>query len=141
MKLIRCLNCVRPTRFSFFSLSICAVLALASPLLAQSSEDSINSVTPDTFPPSMQKSAQVMVELQDAPAGVAYATALKQAQAQYDAQRNYALQHPNLKTSQATLKKSTTSIQISSTAASQVKTTVSKIDQAQRSAGDNFLGH
>jgi len=140
MKLIRCLNCVRPTRFSFFSLSICAVLALASPLLAQSSEDSINSVTPDTLPPSMQKSAQVMVELQDAPAGVAYATALKQAQAQYDAQRNYALQHPNLKTSQATLKKSTTSIQISSTAASQVKTTVSKIDQAQRSLLPSLTG-
>lgn len=123
-----------PTRFHFFSLGVCVVFALAltSPLLAQSSDDSIASVTPDAMPPSMQKSVQVMVELTAAPAGVVYATALKQAQAAYDQQRNYALQHPTLKTSQALLKKTTTSIQISSTSATQVKTAVSKIDQAQR---------
>jgi hypothetical protein len=88
----------------------------------------------------MQKSVQVMVELKDAPAGVAYATALKQAQAQYDAQRNYALQHPNLKTSQATLKKSATSLQISSTAAAQVKNTVSQIDSAQKALLSSLTG-
>src|SRR3989442_2352679 len=125
MKLTHCLNCVRPARFHFFSLGVCAVLALAlgSPLRAQSNDDAIDSTTPDSLPPSMQKSVQVMVELTDAPAGVAYATALKQAQATYDQQRNYALQHPTLKTSQALLKKTTTSIQISSTSASQVKNT------------------
>ncbi|PYK32274.1 MAG: hypothetical protein DME57_00345, partial [Verrucomicrobia bacterium] len=81
------------------------------------------------MPPGLQKSVQVMVELKDAPAGVAYATALKQAQAQYDQQRNYALQHPSLKQSQALLKSSPASIQISSSAATQVKNAVSKIDQ------------
>src|SRR5436309_15351467 len=93
MKHTRCLNCVLPTRFSFFSLGVCALIALASPLLAQSSsDDSLASVTPDAVPPSMEKSVEVMVELTDAPAGVAYATALKQAQAQYNQQRSYALQ-------------------------------------------------
>jgi hypothetical protein len=80
----------------------------------------------------MQKSVQVMVELKDAPAGVAYAAALKQAQVQYDQQRNYALQHPSLKTSQAMLKQTPQALQISSSAASQVKSTVSKIDSAQK---------
>jgi hypothetical protein len=125
MKLTRCLSCVR-----FFSLS--AVVALASPLLAQSSNDSIASTTPDSVPPSLQKSVAVMVELKDAPAGVAYAAALKQAQAQYDQQRSYALQHPSSKSSQAFLKQTPTAVQISSQAANQVKAAVSKIDQAQR---------
>jgi hypothetical protein len=80
----------------------------------------------------MQKSVQVMVELTAAPAGVAYATALKQAQAQYDQQRNYALQHPSTKTSQALLKQTPQALQISSSAATQVKNTVSKIDSAQK---------
>lgn len=131
MKLIHCLNCVRPTRFSFFSLGICAVLALASPLLAQDSLPEGTAAT-SALPSSMQKSVQVMVELKDAPAGVAYATALKQAQAQYDQQRNSALQHPSLKTSQALLKQTPQALQISSSAASQVKNTVSKIDSAQK---------
>src|SRR6266850_3786665 len=131
MKLTRCFSCVRPT---FFSLSVCALvgLGLTSSLLAQSSADSIPSVVPDAMPSSLQKSVQVMVELKDAPASVSYATALKQAQAQYDQQRNYALQHPSLKTSQALLKQTPTALQISSSAASQVKSAVSKIDQAQR---------
>ena len=107
-------------------------LASASTLMAQSSADSVPSAAVDSLPTSLQKAVQVMVELNDAPAGVAYATALKQAQAQYDQQRNYALQHPSLKTSQALLKQTPTSLQISSSAASQVKSAVSKIDQTQR---------
>src|ERR1700722_17735528 len=104
-------------------------LALASSLLAQRSDNMISAPAGSALPPSMQKSVQVMVELNDAPAGVAYATALKQAQAQYDQQRNYALQHPTQRASQAFLKSTVTSIQISSAAATQVKNTVTKIDQ------------
>src|SRR5258708_2038284 len=134
MSFTRCLNSVRPTFVQFFSFSVCSIaVALVSPLLAQSSNnDSIASVAPDAVPSSMQQTVQVMVELKDAPAGVAYATALKQAQAQYDQQRNYALQHPSLKTSQALLKQTPQSLQISSSPATQVKSAVSKIDQTQR---------
>jgi hypothetical protein len=133
MKLNHCLH--------YFSTPILA-LALASPIAAQSSNDSLPSTTAD-LPPSMQKTVQVMVELSDAPAGIAYGQALQQAQAQYNQQRNYALQHPQLKSSQTFLKKastSTTSIQISSAAASQVKNIVSTIDQAQRSLLPSLTG-
>jgi subtilisin family serine protease len=115
-------------------------LALASPLAAQSTEDTIPSSVPNSLPPSMQKSVQVMVELKDAPAAVTWAAALKQAQAQADAQRNYALQHPNLKTSQALLKKTTQRVQISSTSAIQVQSVAQKIDQAQKGLLPSLTG-
>jgi hypothetical protein len=127
MKLNRCLYYFTPV----------LLLALASPLIAQ---NEISSAPGSALPPSMQKNLQVMVELKDAPAGVAYATALKQAQAQYDQQRNYALQHPSLKTSQAFLKQNITSVQISSSAATQVKNTVTKIDQTQRALLPSLTG-
>ena len=81
------------------------VIAMVAPLNAQRSgvlSDSANTVpnTPGSaLPPSMQDSVQVMVEMKTAPAAVAYAAALKVAQAQADAARNYALTHPQLKTS------------------------------------------
>jgi subtilisin family serine protease len=112
--------------------SFIAAFALASPLAAQSSDDTILSSVPDSLPPSMQKSVQVMVELKDAPAAVTWAAALKTAQAQADAQRNYALQHPNLKTSQALLKRTPQQVQISSSSARQVQSVAQKIDQTQR---------
>ena len=127
MKLNRCLYYFTPV----------LLLALASPLIAQ---NEISSAPGSALPPSMQKNLQVMVELKDAPAGVAYATALNQAQAQYDQQRNYALQHPSLKTSQAFLKQNITSVQISSSAATQVKNTVTKIDQTQRALLPSLTG-
>jgi len=126
-------------RLRYFFTPVLA-LAFASPLLAQSDANTISAPAGSALPPSMQKTVQVMVELQDAPAGVAYATALQQAQAQYDQQRNYALQHPNLRTSQALLKQTTTSIQISSSAANQVKNTVTKLDQAQRALLPSLTG-
>src|SRR5271169_1981081 len=109
MKINRCLYYFTPV----------LLLALASPLIA--AQDEISAAPGSALPPSMQKNVQVMVEIKDAPAGAAYATALQQAQAQYDQQRNYALQHPTLKASQALLKQSVTSVQISSSAATQVK--------------------
>src|ERR1700736_3371256 len=123
-----------------FLLSFVAVIALASPLAAQSSEDTIPSSSPDALPPSMQKSVQVMVELKDAPAAVTWAAALKQAQAQADAQRNYALQHPKLKTSQALLKTTPQRVQISSASAKQVQSVAQKNDQTQRSLLPSLTG-
>src|SRR4029077_20566573 len=91
MKFDRCLH---------FLFTPILALTVASPLLAESSDNMISAPAGSALPPSMQKAVQGMVELKDAPAGVAYAQALKQAQAQYDQQRTYALQHPNLRTSQ-----------------------------------------
>src|ERR1700737_2099577 len=101
---------------------ILIALALASPVRAQSDTDT--AATTDILPAHLRNAVQVMVELNDTPAAVTYASALKQAQVQYDAQRNYALQHPNLRASQSFLKKTPQSIQISSTAATQVKNVV-----------------
>src|ERR1700730_18090634 len=120
--------------------SFIAAFALASPLAAQSSEDTIPSSVPDSLPPSMQKSVQVLVELKDAPAAVTWAASLKTAQAQADAQRNYALQHPKLKTSQALLKRTPQQAQISSTSARQVQSVAQKIDQAQKGLLSSLTG-
>ena len=113
--------------FTFFSLAIVAVSSVA---LAVDS-DSIPVTVPDSFPPSMQGTVQIMVEMADAPAAVPYAAAYKQAVSQADAARTYALLHPNLKTSRALLAQKPT-VQISSSAANQVKSAVQKIDQTQR---------
>src|SRR5256885_717149 len=135
MKLIRCLNS------NIYTLSLGLVLlALGLPTLRAQDTLPHRTAANGGLPPSMQQSVQVMVELKDAPASATYAAALKQAQAQYDAQRNNALQHPNTKTSQAILKQSPTSIQISSTGASQVKTAISKIDSAQKSLLSSLTG-
>src|SRR5437868_1168179 len=105
MKHIQCLNSVRPTRFSFFSLGVCAVLALASPLLAQRPFAG----TPDRAPidasaqPLSKELVPVMVEMNSAPAGVAYAQALKTAQAQYDIARATALKNTTLDSSKTIL--------------------------------------
>lgn len=113
-----------------------ASIALASPLAAQKgaprNEIDSTAVAPDALPPSMAGTVPVMVEMSAPPAAVPYAAAYKVAQAQADAARNYALTHPKLKTSQALLS-SKQSVQISSSAARQVATTVQQIDQAQRS--------
>ena len=88
----------------------------------------------------MQKSVSIMVEMNGAPAAATYSAALQTAQKQADAARSYALAHPTLRTSQALLKQKPTAIQISSTAASQVKTKVQQLDQAQKSILSSLTG-
>jgi subtilisin family serine protease len=134
MKLIRCLNCVRPTRFHFLSLSVCALVALALPatLMAQrpfAGTPSRAPIDPSSAPLSPDRVA-VMVEMNAAPAGVAYAQALKTAQAQYDVARAQALRNPTTKSSKAIL--SQTSVTVSPQAANQVRLQVQSLDQAQR---------
>ena len=135
-KSMRSSRTLRSTKlFTFFSL---AILAVSSVAMAQKAPqtfgnaDSIPVTVPDSFPPSMQSSVQIMVEMADVPAAVPYAAAYKDAVAQADAARTYALLHPNLKTSRALLSQKQT-VQISSSAANQIKSAVQKIDQAQRS--------
>lgn len=90
--------------------------------------------------PASQSTVHVVVELNQAPAGVTYAAALKDAQAQADAQRSSALANPNAKTSKAILSEKQGSIQISSAAATQVKSQVQQIDQAQRTLLPTLTG-
>jgi len=112
---------------------VTASVALVSPLSAQTRtmSSSADRLPGTDVPASMQDSVQVMVEMTTAPASVPYPAALKTAQAQADQQRNFALAHPKLKTSQALLGGKQT-VQISATAASQVASVVKQIDQAQR---------
>jgi len=140
--LVRISKSMKPTHFhrsnsglpqfrTIFSLGapIITALALASPVAAQSDADSV--VSPDALPPGLQKSVQVMVEFTDVPAAVLHAQALKEAQAQADAARNYALAHPNAPGSQAVLK-STKKVEISQTAAGQVESHAQHLDQVQQ---------
>lgn len=134
-----------PRLTKFLALFSVAVVAISSAAVAQKTGQSLKSesipvTTPDSFPPSMQNTVQVMVELQDAPAAATWAAALKQAQAQADAQRNYALQHPNLKTSQALLKTTPQRVQISSTAARQVQSVAQRLDQSQKALLTSLTG-
>src|SRR5581483_122113 len=141
MKLIRCL----PSFVSAIAVGlVLSAISVTPTLLAQEDTASLphGTVASGDLPASRQQLVQVMVELKDAPASTIYATALKQAQANYDAQRSYALAHPTLRTSQAFLKQAstTTSIQISLTAANQVKTAVSKINQIQQNLVSSLTG-
>src|SRR5256714_604401 len=131
MKLIHRLNRVHFTRLNFL---VCAAFALASasPLVAQRPFAG----TPDRAPvndfgqPLSQSRVAVMVEMNAAPAGTAYADALKVAQTQYDAARATALKKPTLSTSKAILAQKT--VNVSPQAANQVRLTVQNLDQAQR---------
>jgi hypothetical protein len=132
MKSSRCFS------FSFrittvMTMPIFFLLALALPVLAQSDADlSVRDSSLADAPRHLQgKGVNVMVEMEAAPAAVSYAAALKQAQAQADAAKNYALAHPKAKTSQAILRQKQ-SVQISSAAATQVKSVVSSLDSAQQ---------
>ena len=129
--------------FAFFSLAIVAVssVALAAAQALQSRPDSFGSdAGPDSRPPSMQDTVQVMVEMTDVPAAVPYAAALKEARAQADAQRSYALAHPNDKSSKALLSQKQRPIQISTAAASQVKSHVQHLDQMQQALLPSLTG-
>jgi subtilisin family serine protease len=90
--------------------------------------------------PSDRKLTSIMIQMAGDPAAVAYAAALKDAQTRVDAQRNYALAHPNLKSSQRLLKQKATPAQISAVAARQVVTIVQQLDAAQQKILPNLTG-
>src|SRR6185312_8355043 len=94
----------------FATFSVFIGLASVVPLQSQEANDNASAsrqpVTDGADAPlSRQKGIAVMVELNDAPAGKAYADALKVAQAQVDAERNHALAHPKEASSQKLLAK------------------------------------
>lgn len=117
-----------------------------TPLFAQLGEDPDASAArraadnKSDAPLSRQKAIPVMVEFAQAPASKDYADALKLAQAQVDAQRNYALTHPNLKTSKALLSKPAIATTISASAARQVANKVQQIDNFQKAMLPNLTG-
>ena len=99
--------------FNFASFTTAALLlgaASVTPVAAQTDDPDASAArkaladNPD-LPPSRQSGVTVMVEFAAPPAAAAYAEALRTAQAQVDAQRNYALIHPNLRSSKTLLSK------------------------------------
>lgn len=133
---------------SSFVYSLGAITAMALLFVAPTwAQHSLPKVTPPDgvaapsapVPASMQKSVQVMVELSDAPAAATWATMLKQAQAAADTQYNYALQHPNLKSSKAVLNKPQRA-QITASQAKQVKTIAQGLDSKQRAIVTSLTG-
>jgi hypothetical protein len=133
--------------FAFFSLAIVAVssVALAAPQALQSTPESFGSdagplAVSDSGPPSMQDAVQVMVEMTDVPAAVPYAAALNEARAQADAERSYALAHPNLNSSKALLSQKQRPIQISAAAARQVENHVPHLKQVQEGLLPSLTG-
>ncbi len=119
-----------------------------SPLSAQSASDSDSGsrswakgpIAGLVAPQSQQSAVAVMVEMDAPAAAVPYAEALKVAQAQVDANRNYALAHPSLKTSKALLSQKAQPTQISSAAATQIVSTVRQLDQAQQAIVSSLTG-
>jgi len=83
------------------------------------------------MPLSRQNGVAIMVEFLEAPAARGYAEALRTAQAQVDAQRNYALAHPKLRSSKQLLSKPAVATTINATAARQVAAKVRQLDNFQ----------
>ena len=139
MKFIRCLN----STLTSFGVIVALGVVFATPgssakpprpsLALPATSD--GATQPAALPAHLQsdKSVQVMVELSDAPAAVTWAAAYKQAQTQLDAQRNYALQHPTLRSSQTLLKSAPQQAQLSSTAMNQIKSLAKSINSKQMS--------
>ncbi|MEY2538064.1 MAG: hypothetical protein QOG67_1804 [Verrucomicrobiota bacterium] len=130
--------------FCCFTASLFVVGALVSPLSAQEDVDAraahgVAVANPD-LPAGRQNLVTVMVEMNGAPAAVAYAEALKAAQAQVDAARNYALAHPAMRTSKALLSKPAQATQVNATAARQVQSKVQQLDQTQKAILPNLTG-
>jgi subtilisin family serine protease len=116
-------------------------VALAAPQALQSTPDSSDSdAVQDSRPPSMESTVQIMVEMSDVPAAVPYAAALKEARAQADAQRSYALAHPNDKSSKALLSQKQRPIQISAAAVNQVESHVQHLKQVQEGLLPSLTG-
>ena len=143
---------MKPThRFFYFNASPILVTATlfavfcCTPLFAQASGEgdsrSLRGVAqPDgsDAPLSRQKNIPVMVEFLQAPAAKDYSEALRTAQAQVDAQRNYALAHPNLRSSKLLLSKPAVATTIGATAARQVAARVRDLDNFQKAILPNL---
>lgn len=99
-----------------------------------------NSANDADVPISREKKVAVMVEFIGAPAATAYAEALRNAQAQVDAQRNYALAHPNLRSSRKLLSKPAVATTVNATAAQQVANKWRQLDNTQRAILPNLTG-
>ena len=112
------------------ALFVFAVAAFALAAQSDAPQSDVRAPEADS-PPSMKDSVQVMVELGDVPAAVLYAKALKEAQAQADAARAYALAHPNAPGSQAVIN-SRKKVEISPAAANQVESHAQHLDQIQQ---------
>ena len=130
------LNSVLTTLFAF---------AMALPLASQAAPGTRTAVAANknpaadaAMPPSRQKAVPVMVEMSGAPAAVAYAEALKTAQARFEAQRSRALARPKLRSSKRVLAQ--TSVEIDSRAAKQVANNVHQLDQAQKAILSSLTG-
>ncbi len=127
-----------------FCLAISVAFTFAAPLPKGAANDV--SGEPAGIPPNLQSgsdlknSLAVMVELNGDPAAVTYAAALKEAQAQADAARNYALAHPKAKGSKKLLKQKPEAIRISAAAARQVQATVRQLDQEQQAIVNALTG-
>src|SRR4051812_16146808 len=132
---------------SLLTATLLAALSLGSAVAQQSGDDADGSAArkmqldnPD-LPLSRQQGVPVMVEFVGAPAATAYADALRSTQQQVDAQRNYALAHPNLKASKALLAKPAVATTVNATAARQVAARVKQLDASQRAALPNLTGN
>jgi len=99
-----------------------------------------NSANGADVPLSREKNVAVMVEFRDAPAATAYADALRNAQAQVDAKRNYALAHPNLRSSKTLLSKPAVATTINSTAARQVANKSRQLESIQQAMLPHLTG-
>src|SRR4030095_6827533 len=128
----------RPLRAISLGVGILAVAAFAVVVQPGAPERDVRATTADS-PPSMKEAVQVMVELSDVPAAVPYAKALKEARAQADAERNYALAHPTAPGSQAVLASSKKG-EVSSAAANQVKSHAQRLDQVQQGMLPSLTG-
>ena len=109
---------------------ILAVAAFAFAAETDGPQADVGSAGADS-PPSMKGAVQVMVEFNEAPAAALYADALKEARNKADAERNYALAHPNAAGSQEVLK-STTKVKISPESQRQAESHAQHLDQVQQ---------
>ena len=120
---------------TFATATLLAVFS-CTPLFAQADADASAArkaaLDNADLPLSRQNGVSVMIELQEAPAAKGYAEALRTAQAQVDAQRNYALAHPNSKSSKLLLSKPAVATTINAAAARQVADKVRVLDGSQR---------
>jgi subtilisin family serine protease len=127
-----------PLRLFFSGVAIFTVAAFTLSAASDGPKTNAN-VTGTDLPQSRKGTVQVMVEMSEAPATAVYAKAFKEARAQTDAERTYALAHPTAPGSQAVLQ-SSKKVKIGSGAANQVKTHVQQLKQAQQGILPSLTG-
>ena len=123
------MNSSRCRRGSVFSASFFGIVTSVAITSASPTPD-VARLAPGL--PNNQKLTTIMIEMAGNPAAVAYAATLQDAQMRVEADRNYALAHPNLKSSQRLLKQKARPVQISAVARRQVRAMVQQLDQAQQ---------